>query len=1271
MKGQLRKSGIDIIGDVPWGTHFCQFYQTKEDLIEILIPYFKAGLENNEFCMWVTSKPLEVEEAKEALKKAVPDLDIYLERGQIEILPDTSYYAKGNSFDLEKSLNLGAEKFNHALISGYDGLRSSGNLSWLKKTDLRSFIDYEEKVDSTIGSYRIIALCTYSLETLSATEIIDFAINHQFALIKREGKWEQIESPRRRKAEETAIQAAKNWEYTFDAVPDLIAILDTEYRIVRANRAMAAKLEVTPEECAGLTCYRAVHGTEKPPSFCPQRQLLKDGLEHTAEVCEDCLGGYFLVSVSPLYDSKGKLIGSIHVARDINERKQAEKALQESEEKYRYIVETANEGIWILDAEARTTYVNEKMAETLGYGQEEMIGRSLLDFADEEGEAIFKPNLEKRRQGINEVYESKLICKDGSPLWVLVSVKALLNKDGKFTGSLGMLTDITRRNQEEHRIHRYNRVLEGINRIFGSIVKAETEEELGVACLSVAVDVTCSQIGFVGEVNTDGLMHDVAISNSGWDECLMYDKTGHRRLPGDHILHGLYGRVINSGKGFFTNDPRSHPDSIGLPEGHPPLRSFLGVPLILDEKTIGILGVANRKGGYTSEQQEDLEAIAPAVTQALQRKKTEQERAQAEEALIRSEKRFRTLAENSPDIITRFDRQKRHIYTNPAAAEPYGRSPEEIIGKTHGELGMDPENVKFWEEHHKKVFATGKPETMEFQYTSPKGKEYYFNTQVVPEFVDSKVASVLAISHDITDIKKAESRLKDTLDNLEKLVKERTVELENAYELLKESGKGLAEAQKMAHLGNWEWNIVTNKVYWSDEIYRILRFKPQEFEVTYKSLLNYVHPDERDYVENAVKRTLNGEPYDLELRMISADGEERIVHTQGDVTFDEKNTPIAMRGTAQDITERKRTEKALELSEERYRIIAEQTGQLVYDYNVEEDIAEWAGNIKEITGYTSEKFRNMSVEFLLSCIHPEDRKMFLESYERFLTHGGAYRSEYRFRKEDGEYIYLEDNGVCLKDEEGKVKRILGAIKDITERKKAENALANIESARKREIHHRIKNNLQVISSLLDLQAEKFKNRKHVEDSDILDAFRESQDRVLSIALIHEELHEGKGTDKLNFCPYLEKLVENLFKTYRVGNIDISLNMDLEENIFFDMDVAVPLGLIVNEIVSNSLKYAFPGRDKGTIRIKLCREENGESASKIPGRKEDYKRKPANFVLAVSDNGIGLPDNFDLQDSDTLGLQLIFILVDQLEGKLELNTDSGTEFIIRFVVSDKE
>jgi two-component sensor histidine kinase len=205
--------------------------------------------------------------------------------------------------------------------------------------------------------------------------------------------------------------------------------------------------------------------------------------------------------------------------------------------------------------------------------------------------------------------------------------------------------------------------------------------------------------------------------------------------------------------------------------------------------------------------------------------------------------------------------------------------------------------------------------------------------------------------------------------------------------------------------------------------------------------------------------------------------------------------------------------------------------------------------------------------------------------------------------------------------------------------------------------------LQVISSLLDLQAEKFNNRECIKDSEVLEAFKESQDRVISMALIHEELYKGGGFETLNFSPYIKELSENLLHTYSLGNTDIGLKMDFEENLFFDMDTAVPLGMIVNELVSNSLKYAFVDRDKGGIQIRLHREESGEYTI------EDCKI--TTFILTVSDNGIGIPQSFDIENPDTLGIQLVTTLVDQLEGELELIRDNGTEFTIRFTVTEKD
>ena len=235
-----------------------------------------------------------------------------------------------------------------------------------------------------------------------------------------------------------------------------------------------------------------------------------------------------------------------------------------------------------------------------------------------------------------------------------------------------------------------------------------------------------------------------------------------------------------------------------------------------------------------------------------------------------------------------------------------------------------------------------------------------------------------------------------------------------------------------------------------------------------------------------------------------------------------------------------------------------------------------------------------------------------------------------------------------------------------ERKKIEEVLANIEIARKKEIYHRIKNNLQVISSLLDLQADKFKSKMEVTSLEVADAFRESRDRVISMAFIHEDLYIGENIEDLNFSLYLEKLTKNLFKIYDFMNANISLSMDIENNFLFDVDTAIPLGMIVNELISNSLKHAFLGRDKGEIRIKFCREKTGQCINS----REKSKNENCNsiiFILTVSDDGVGVPGNIEFEDIESLGFQLVTSLIDQLDGELELKRNNGTEFTMRFTV----
>lgn len=192
---ELRKTGIDVLGDMLWGSHLCLFYETRQDLFDTLVPYFKAGLESNEFCIWAVSEPLTLDEARDALRQGVPDLDRYLAEGSIEILPGREWYLKGDVFDLKRIIDGWTEKLRHALNHGLEGMRASGNAFWLATKHYKDFCAYEHELNRSLAGRPITVLCTYPLAASQAGDILDVARAHQFTFARRKGEWEMIESP--------------------------------------------------------------------------------------------------------------------------------------------------------------------------------------------------------------------------------------------------------------------------------------------------------------------------------------------------------------------------------------------------------------------------------------------------------------------------------------------------------------------------------------------------------------------------------------------------------------------------------------------------------------------------------------------------------------------------------------------------------------------------------------------------------------------------------------------------------------------------------------------------------------------------------------------------------------------------------------------------------------------------------------------------------------------------------------------------------------------
>src|SRR3982074_1732411 len=194
MTTEMRKTGVDVVGDMPWGTHFCLFYETTADLLETTVSYCKAGLENHEFCLWVIAEPLAVEDAMRAMKRAVPDFDRYFDERSIEIVGARDWYFPDGQFDLNPVIAGWNEKLAHASARGYAGVRVTGDTAWLKKKDWKDFCEYEESLNQAVANQRLAVLCTYPLAACGAAEILDVVRTHQFAVTKRRGGWDVIET---------------------------------------------------------------------------------------------------------------------------------------------------------------------------------------------------------------------------------------------------------------------------------------------------------------------------------------------------------------------------------------------------------------------------------------------------------------------------------------------------------------------------------------------------------------------------------------------------------------------------------------------------------------------------------------------------------------------------------------------------------------------------------------------------------------------------------------------------------------------------------------------------------------------------------------------------------------------------------------------------------------------------------------------------------------------------------------------------------------------
>lgn len=342
----------------------------------------------------------------------------------------------------------------------------------------------------------------------------------------------------------------------------------------------------------------------------------------------------------------------------------------------------------------------------------------------------------------------------------------------------------------------------------------------------------------------------------------------------------------------------------------------------------------------------------------------------------------------------------------------------------------------------------------------------------------------------------------------------------------------------------------------------------------------------------------------------------------------------------QDITKRKKAEEKLLKATQRLQLATRSARLGIWDWNVQENTMVWDERMLELYGLTAESFPG-GIEAWQNGLHPEDREQTMEECRQALTGEKEWDTDFRVLHPDGTVKHVKANGIVIRDAAGAPVRMLGVNLDITDGKQAEERIARAlkeKTVMLQEIHHRVKNNMQVISSLLNLQA------AGIDDEAVRAKFDESRRRVSSMALIHERLYRAEDLAHVDFREYLQSLVGEISDTFRRPDVQVFVDMD---PVALDVNVGVPCGLIINELVSNSLKYAFPEGRAGSVRVGI-----------VPDREDNY-------VLFVEDDGIGLSSAVDFRNTSSLGFQLVSGLAHQLRGKVRLETAGGTRFSVIF------
>ena len=981
------------------------------------------------------------------------------------------------------------------------------------------------------------------------------------------------------------------------------------------------------------------------------------------------------------YEGKPAILGAII---DITERKEAEEKLRESEERYKSIIDLAPDGIVTADLKGIITSCNSAFLEQTGLSRAKLVGKHFSKMP-----GLFKSDISAYLKVIADLiknkpvrsFEAKWRRADGVVRWGEIHV-APLKKGRRVTGFQAITRDITERKHTELELlrssERFQTIVETVpslmmiaddqgNNLYVSpncqeITGYSQDELLGRIVWWVHKDDHArAQKAFRTTFSTGRGRRNFeykAVKKNGeiWHASSSWKTIKNKKGKLQHIvmqtiditarknadvaLKESEARLkilfefapdayyLSDLKGTFIDGNRAAEKLIGFPREELIGKNFLRLKLLSPNQLAkatsllakNAMGKATGPDEFTLKRKDGNQVKVEIRTYpvkiknetlilGLARDVTTQKN--AENALKESEKKFRNIVESSPMGMhlyeVKSDGRLVFIGSNPAADKILGVDNSQFVGKTIEEAFPSLSETEV-PQRYKDAAIKGVPwQTLQIHYEDDqiKGAFQVHAFQTSPR----KMAAMIL---DVTEKLKAEEELHESEARYLALF-DRSLYGVFLHDF---SGKFL-DAN----------NAALNMLGYAKEDIPSLDFS---------SLLSEDQlPMAFEGIEDILNKGYQTKPSIYRLR--KKDGTHIWVETEATL-ISKGGKPYAVQGIARDVTEHKQAEEALRESEEKYRAIFESFHDVYYRTDREGRVTIISPSVRNHAGWDPEDIIGHPVTDFYK--DPSERETFKEK----LKESGVINDyELKLLAKDGRVIDVSVSSKIIFDKNKRPIGVEGVLRDITDRKRSEEQVKSSLKEKEvllQEIHHRVKNNMQIISSLLNLQS------RNISDKKVKDMFNMSRDRIKSMALIHEKLYQSRDLSKINFAHYIQSLTVHLLHTYNAKEDRIKLSAEAKD-VFLDISKAIPCGLIVNELVSNSLKHAFPHDMKGNIRVQLNAGNNGD------------------VRLSVSDDGIGISEGVDVQKPESLGLQLVNDLIDQLGGTLELDLNRGTSYKISF------